>query len=125
MTIEEYLQSVEAREKAATKGPWDADNWETTVQTDDQIVCVATTANRSADSPFIANARQDIPNLLLLVRKYREALENGVMFCERYQNADIEGADSEALQADSDRTVNAVCKQLSDALQFDPRKGQE
>jgi hypothetical protein len=41
--------------KLRTQGKWEADNWGTTIQTEDQIVAVATTSNRENDSSFIAS----------------------------------------------------------------------
>lgn len=80
-SITDYLESVEAREKKATPGPW---RW----YWDDECFLVDPKATGvlpgieahddlpdRPDSQFIAHARTDIPTLLQLVRKYREALE--------------------------------------------------
>ena len=62
MNQHEHMKRIRARcvellenGKKRTQGRWESDNWDTTIQTDDQIVAVATTSNRENDSPFIAS----------------------------------------------------------------------
>lgn len=72
---EELKRRVRELSEKATEAPWEADNWGTTIQTDDQIVCVATTSNRENDSELIAYYRTAAPALcdLLDASERREA----------------------------------------------------
>ena len=51
-----------------------------------------------------------------LKRACSAALVQIVKLCEDYQNADIEGHDPEAVQADADRRINLICKTAAEAL---------
>lgn len=78
------LDAIRAREQAATKGPWTAEDWDVAVCTSDgrQLVQLAevllgdwdTRENHpqaAADAEFIAHTRQDVPALLAEVERLR------------------------------------------------------
>lgn len=80
MSIEAYLLEIEAREKEATPGPWDCRHYDiwTLISAGEEHICfvpVVKSAEKPANGQLMAHARTDIPTLLLLVRKYREALD--------------------------------------------------
>ena len=76
--LESKLKEIEAREEKATPGPWgNATDWEYVLpppEHGEDAAAICEGCNRE-DSNFIAASRTDIPFLLALVAKYREALE--------------------------------------------------
>lgn len=66
--------------KKATAGPWESDNWGTTVQTGEQIICVATTANRDYDPDFIALTRNLSPAFAEMLLIALDALESSPLY---------------------------------------------
>jgi len=87
MKVEDYLTEVEAREKAATGGPWksidDAHDYWGMVETEGPKIkvvgfTIATDVSAGqgrktrADRDFITASRQDIPRLLRIVKRLRK-----------------------------------------------------
>lgn len=69
--ILELRAEIEAREKAASIGPWFED--ENHISSDNDIICDFISA--SENRQFIARCRQDIPFLLQALNRYKDALE--------------------------------------------------
>ncbi len=67
---EDELKAIEAREKAATKGPWTSNG--TSVHGEPPMTAILTAHFGNAE--FIAHARKDIPALLAEVRSLRAAM---------------------------------------------------
>lgn len=79
MTMDEAtLSEIEARAKAATPGPWvsfDVDRDGTTVETSAGEILMGSLGSpdaTSADTEFVAHAREDVPALVAEVRRLRE-----------------------------------------------------
>lgn len=65
------LEEIEAREKAATPGPW--------ICTDDPVWCVAgPIVGREEDADFMAAARTDIPRLLEHVQEVEKQFSKAI-----------------------------------------------
>lgn len=83
--VETRLREIAEREKKATNGPWEAernrdwDEWRVVNNSDDGcrpiISCTEQPGREETDALFIAHSRQDVPWLLALIKKQREALE--------------------------------------------------
>ena len=69
------LDTMQARCDAATKEPWrhvDPEDGESAIKDAEDY----TVFNRYINWPFIAHARQDVPNLIAEVRELRKLLED-------------------------------------------------
>jgi hypothetical protein len=82
---DQRLREIAERENKATNGPWEAernrdwDEWRVVNNSDDGcrpiISCTEQPGREETDAMFIAHSRQDVPWLLALIKKQREALE--------------------------------------------------
>jgi hypothetical protein len=82
---EQQLDDIDARQQAATEGPWCTDSWEIYQGTEylpgiSQWIgetCRGTSSPEQdrADAEFVAHARTDVPALLAEIRRLREAMD--------------------------------------------------
>jgi hypothetical protein len=92
MNTDQRLREIAERENKATKGPWwvinrpprsfDDHGWRIVGQNDSRIIATrsvniigAQPGRIHREQEFIAHSRQDVPWLLALIKKQREALE--------------------------------------------------
>ena len=80
---DEYLQSVDARARAATAGPWqsfiegrDHTGGSSCIRTSGEDIELSGAS--VADQDFIAHAREDIPLLLAEIRDLRQKLKSQI-----------------------------------------------
>lgn len=126
MTLSDYLNLIEQREKAATKGPWDA-YFETGIKpmvvTFKQhkngqrsvVDAVASGCKNLLDPEFIAHARTDIPTLLAMLRlaiKQRDSLHKYI-FSEEMLEPQLKPAIEQEL-ANADAALLSLAKKNTD-----------
>lgn len=154
-TTETRLREIAERENKATKGPWKDHGVPhpaavrilkeaAGVSSDSCLIysqprdygCLPETFNRQlSDAEFIAHSRQDVPWLLALIKKQREALEADALADKLFERAEAHREESIACGYDNDPTgslavtesykaANAqalIATQLKkDALNFSP-----
>ena len=126
---EERLAEIEAREKAATPGPWIHDGSLNVDGPRGQTILISLLPARLADVRFAAAARQDVPALVAEVRRLRRIFDdagqgehNVLALVEHYQDEAMERkreATDWAIDADSMQEERDAARAERDAALHD------